>query len=82
MNAALKLANIICKLVFIFHIFGCLWHKIGSSEEDTGWLEFYKFKDSSLTERYIISVYFAIINMSSSIFFLNKIYKLSLIFFH
>lgn len=56
------------KLVFILlivgHACGCGFHYLSIIEsEETNWIEFYKFTDLTLANRYIVSIYFSTITM-------------------
>ena len=68
-EAFFSLMKLFIKIFFVAHLMACLWHSaayFGRSADDKTWLLKRNLTDENLwTERYIYSIYFALMTMTT-----------------
>lgn len=61
---AYELSTLLFQIFLVAHLYGCGFHFVGShSDPNKNWIKEKKLDDNSEIERYITSIYFAIIAM-------------------
>ena len=56
----------ILTLLIIVHILACIWHAVGKSIiSETSWVSSYGFMEKPVTDRYLVSFYWAAMTMTT-----------------
>ena len=59
-----ELFELIIKIIFIGHVFACMWHGVAFyNKMPTTWLTYYNLADSTIFEKYNYSLYWATMTM-------------------
>ena len=59
---------LILKILYICHLYACIFHFIGIIEIENGkpsWLDYYELKDESVGIKYLTCVYFNVVTIST-----------------
>lgn len=66
MNGIFSLGVLFAKIIFVAHIFSCIWHYIGYKqlvESQAGWLVFNQLVGSNLEIKYLNALYYIVVTM-------------------